>query len=397
MNINKTRNFYFITLIILIILFTGFLYSINYVYPKIEDKQKRKNISENYLQKYGRFFIPFGTLLSFFMACTFVAKLINLGSHESLSKPRDQYAGIIFLFLIGCILTYMNLTVLKERSIKEYIKGKKFSVVGVFMALGVSAIVFGFLDNFGMKLGTEALDDTFVQLFLGPFSTHKKFEKYKDLTQKNLSILNRWSNSKWKSVINQLLRNKEDIIEFSKKKNKKSLNDLVEDIEDFIEDGAIPLIIPKDLSKEKDGKNNGGVREFVKNVKDKYDLIDGSKSMMGNTFSDFIGAILGAAIINLFTYMTSYDGVDSGDEKVEGSFLIRNLNKLGPFMEAFFISIGCLIPIFLNIAISRDKNSNNNRKAWIVVGGIGIILIIMMYMSVSGMKDMTQNEKKKFY
>ena len=92
--------------------------------------------------------------------------------------------------------------------------------------------------------------------------------------------------------------------------------------------------------------------------------------------------------------MTSYDGVDSGDEKVEGSFLIRNLNKLGPFMEAFFISIGCLIPIFLNIAISRDKNSNNNRKAWIVVGGIGIILIIMMYMSVSGMKDMTQNEKK---
>ena len=67
----------------------------------------------------------------------------------------------------------MNFTVLKERSIKEYIKGKKFSVVGVVMALGVSAIVFGFLDNFGMKLGTEALDDTFVQLFLGPFSTTK--------------------------------------------------------------------------------------------------------------------------------------------------------------------------------------------------------------------------------
>ena len=393
MNINKTRNFYFIILFILIILFTGCLYSINYVYPKTKDEQK-KNISKNNLQKYGRFLIPFGTLLSFFMACTFVAKLINLGSHESLSKPRDQYIGIIFLFLIGCILTYMNLTVLKERSIKEYIKGKKFSVIGVFMALGVSAIVFGFLDNFGMKLGTEALDDTFVQLFLGPFSTHKKFEKYKDLTQKNLSIINKWSNSKWKSVINQLLRNKEDIIELSKKKNKKSLNDLVEDIEDFIEDGAVPLVIPKDLSQEKDGKNNGGVREFVKNVKEKYDLIDGSKSMMGNTFSDFIGAILGAAIINLFTYMTSYDGVDSGDEKVEGSFLIRNLNKLGPFMEAFFISIGCLIPIFLNIAISRDKNSNNNRKAWIVVGGIGIILIIMMYMSVSGMKDMTQNEKK---
>ena len=123
-------------------------------------------------------------------------------------------------------------------------------------------------------------------------------------------------------------------------------------------------------------------------------LIDGSKSMMGNTFSDFIGAILGAAIINLFTYMTTYDGVDSGDEEVEESFIVRNLNKLGPFMEAFFISLGCLIPIFLNIAISRDRNSNNNSKAWLVVGCVGVIMIFMMYMSVRGMKDMTQKDKK---
>lgn len=116
--------------------------------------------------------------------------------------------------------------------------------------------------------------------------------------------------------------------------------------------------------------------------------------MMGNTFSDFIGAVLGAAIINLFTYMTSYDGVNSGDEKIENSFLLRNLNKLAPFMEALFISIGCLIPIFINIAITRDKNSNNNNKSWYVVGGIGLILVFMMYMSVSGMKNMTENEKK---
>ena len=87
--------------------------------------------------------------------------------------PRDQYAGIYFLLLAGVILTVMNFTVLKERSIKEYIKGKKFSVIGAFMALGVSAIVFGFLDNFGMKLGTEALDDTFVQLFLITFQAAK--------------------------------------------------------------------------------------------------------------------------------------------------------------------------------------------------------------------------------
>ena len=64
---------------------------------------------------------------------------------------------------------------------------------------------------------------------------------------------------------------------------------------------------------------------------------------------------------------------------------MRNLNKLGPFMEAFFISLGCLIPIFLNIAITRDS-MNNNRRAWMVVSVIGVIMIVMMYLSVFGTK-----------
>ena len=119
------------------------------------------------------------------------------------------------------------------------------------------------------------------------------------------------------SVINQLLRCKEDIRELKNLKKQKRLNDLMQDIDEFIEEGATPLIIPKDLSKDKDGKLSGGIREFIRNIKEKYNFIDGSKSMMGNTFSDFIGAVLGAAIINLFTYMTSYDGVHSGDEKFE--------------------------------------------------------------------------------
>ena len=400
--LNILRRNYLILLVILVLIFTLSLYSINLIYPKenkqdkenIENKQDKENI-ENKLKTYGRFLIPLVTLFSFFAACVFVAKLISLGNNKSLSQPRDQYSGIIFLFIIGVILTIMNLTVLKERSVKEYIKGKKFSVIGVFMALGVSAIVFGFLDNFGMKLGTEALDDTFVQLFLGPFSTHNKFTKYKGEIQQNLTILNKWSNSKWKSVINQLLRNKDAIKNFIKSKNSNSLNDLMRDIDDFTEDGCTPLIVPKDLSKEHNDKTGGGVHEFIRNVKHKYELIDGSKSMMGNTFSDFIGAILGAAIINLFTYMTTYDGVDSGDETIESSFILRNLNKLAPFMEAFFISIGCLIPIFLNIAINRDKNSNNNNKAWLVVGSVGIIIVFMMYMSVYGIRDMTDKDKKK--
>ena len=124
-------------------------------------------------------------------------------------------------------------------------------------------------------------------------------------------------------------------------------------------------------------------------------MIDGSKSMMGNTFSDFIGAILGAAIINLFTYMTSYDGISTGDDKIDDSFLLRNLNKLGPFMEALFISLGCLIPIFLNIAITKDSMNNNNKRAWTVVSVIGVIMVIMMYFSVFGTKDMKLKDKKR--
>ena len=396
--LNSTRTMNYVIVVILILVFIASLYSINFIYPKKDDTKKNNEDSKmTEIRKIGRFGIPFMTLLSFFAACVIVAKMISQGSDELLSQPRDQFLGIYFLLFIGVILTVMNLTVLKERSINEYIKGKKFSVVGVFMALGVSAIVFGFLDNFGMKLGTEALDDTFVQLFLGPFSTHNKFENHKEDISKNLKLLNNWSGGKWRSVINQLLRCKDDISKFSKSKkfSDNRMNDLVKDINEFVADGASPLIIPREIREIGHGNNSGGgIKEFVKNIKNKYDVIDGSKSMMGNTFSDFIGAILGAAILNLFIYMTSYDGVHTGDDTVDNSFLLSNLNKLGPFMEALFISIGCLVPIFLNIAITRDSTSNNNIKAWAVVGVIGLIMVIMMYFSVYGMKDMTESDKK---
>ena len=397
--LNKQRIVNYVIMLILLIIFTVSLYSINFIYPKDEKKKQQIEDSPTLMKvrKIGRFVIPFVTLLSFFAACVVVAYIIADGGSDLLPEARDQYAGIYFLLLAGVILTVMNFTVLKERSIKEYIKGKKFSIVGAFMALGVSAIVFGFLDNFGMKLGTEALDDTFVQLFLGPFSRHKKFEEYNDNIAENLQLINNWSNGKWRSVINQLLRCKDDIAKLAKttKTSDNRLNDLMEDINTFVEEGGKPLQIPSELFQKSDNVDGGGVREYVKNIKSKYDMIDGSKSMMGNTFSDFIGAILGAAIINLFTYMTSYDGISTGDDKIDESFLMKNLNKLGPFMEAFFISLGCLIPIFLNIAITKDSMNNNNKRAWTVVSVIGVIMVIMMYFSVFGTKDMKLKDKKR--
>ena len=64
-------------------------------------------------------------------------------------------------------------------------------------------------------------------------------------------------------------------------------------------------------------------------------------------------------------------------------------------MEALFISLGCLIPIFLNIAITKDSMNNNNKRAWTVVSVIGVIMVIMMYFSVFGTKDMKLKDKKR--
>ena len=216
--LNATRRRNYITMFLLLSLFTFSLYSINLIYPKLgKGVPIPGNIKK--AQEIGRFAIPFMTLLSFFTACVVVATMISDGNSSLLSKPRDQFAGIYFLGIAGVILSIMNFTVLKEHNLKDYIKGKKFSVIGAFMALGVSAIVFGFLDNFGMKLGTEALDDNFVQMFLGPFSTHKRYGEYKESIGDNLKIINGWAGGRWRTIINQVLRCKDDLEEIKRRLN----------------------------------------------------------------------------------------------------------------------------------------------------------------------------------
>ena len=410
--LNSSRQTNYIIIFILLLIFTGSIVSIKYIYgdnTKKEEKEENKTNDENKdtdknkeentndentdstLKQWARFLIPLFAMGAFFVACCIISKIIVNGNHPLLDAPRDQFSGIIFMFLVAGILTVLNLTVLKDMKLIDYIKGKKFSVVGVFMALGVSAIVFGFLDNFGMKLGTDALDDSFLQLFLSPFSVDSRFTEHSEVIQDNLKYMNVWANSKWRSVINHVLRFKDEIADASKKNNN-SMKDLVKDIKEFMDDGALPLIIPKEI-KEINSKTTG-TYAFIQNIKEKYDIIDGSKAMLGNTFSDFIGAILGAGIINLFIYMTSYDSVYTGDDSVDNNWLLTNLSKYSPFMEAFFIAIGCLIPVFLNIAMTRNKYNTNNRNSWIVVGVITLLIVVMMYYSAFGIKDMTLKDKK---
>ena len=356
----------YIIIFILLLSFVASLFNIKTFNTKYKDNRLL-----------NKFILPLVTMISFFVACYFVSLLITSGQDSG----KDKYSGIFFLVIVGIILTIFNIYVLSKEKLIKYIKGKKFSLIGVFMALGVSSIVFGFLDNFGMKLGTEALDDTFLQTFLSPFSTDIRFVNHKDNIKDNLKIVNTWASGNWRRIINQVLRF-EDIIGKDKR-----LKDLSNSIKKF---NCTKLNVPSDILKNRDLTN-----EYVDNIKDKYDIIDGSKSMLGNTFSDFIGAILGAGLINLFIYSTGYDGSITGDDDVDNSFMIKHLNSYMPFLEAIFIAIGCLVPVFLNIAMNRKSNKKNNFYSWLVVGIVGIIIIIMMYFSSRGLKQMNTNEKQK--
>ena len=365
----------FIVIIILIVLFTGSIYIIEPVYngPYANEEE------EQAYNKLTRFAAPTIALASFFIATYFVASIIQSGEY--------QFTGIYFMFFMGLILTILNNTVLTESKVKKYIRGKKFTTAGMIMTLGVGAIIFGFLDNFGLKLGTDALDTSFLNIFLSPFSVDTRFVKHKDNIGENLTYMNNWVNGKWRSVINQTLRFNKEI--GSLESTYPEMKYLMEDINYFIrEDSARPLNIPVEVVRK------GLTTEYVRNIKDKFDMIDGSKAMLGNTFSDSIGAVLGAAIINLFIYMTSYDGGYTGDASVDDSFFVRNLNKYAPFMEAFFIGLGCLIPVFINIAMTRSDYNNNNMNSWLVIGVISAIVLVMMYLSVRGIKTMTADDKR---
>ena len=140
----------YIIVAILIISFITSLYNIKL----INDREENTERDINY-KKIGRFVSPAITMISFFIACYFISVIIGEGE----ATGQDKYSGIFFMLIIGFILTIMNFTILGKNKLDKYIKGKKFSIVGLFMALGVSAIVFGFLDNFGIWMGIDKLND----------------------------------------------------------------------------------------------------------------------------------------------------------------------------------------------------------------------------------------------
>jgi len=388
-NLNHIKielNSYYFIITILVIIFTSSIYLIKYVDINEKDNEKNnqnkiiKN-TESILEKYSSFFLPVVSLISFFIACFFVSKVLIIG----VPSGKVKYFGIYFIIIIAAILIVFNNSILKEEKVVQYIKGRKFSVVGMLMVLGISALFFGFIDNFGLQLGIEALDNSFLNLFLGPLSVDSRFKKEQKSISRNLQYMNNWANGKWRSVLNQTLRFKEEIRKIKHPK----INQLMEDIDELIdEQGGKPMEVPLNV------KNQGLIGDYIQNIKRKYDLIEGSKAMMGNTFSNVIGALLSSALINLFTYMTKYDGIYSGDEDIDSSFFVSKINSYLPFLEGFFIMIGCLIPVVLNIAMKKDNYNTNNSKSWIILSIIAIIAIIMMFLSVKDSKKMTVKDKE---
>ena len=188
----SSRVINYVIIAVLIVSFIASLYNIKNVARSHRDKNEQKEDDasvqageDSLIKRIGRFILPTIAMVTFFVACYFISLLIADGEKSG----QDKYAGIIFLSFVGLILTIFNFTVLAKDKLSEYVKGKKFSVLGLFMALGVSAIVFGFLDNFGMKLGTEALDNTFLQAFLSPFSRDERFLDHRENIQQNLQTI----------------------------------------------------------------------------------------------------------------------------------------------------------------------------------------------------------------
>ena len=228
-----------------------------------------------------------------------------------------------------------------------------------------------------MKLGIEALDDMFILLFLGPFSITNQYKQHQKNIYKNIGIINEWANKDWRRMVNQCMRYESEII------NNKKLSGLANAIQKF---GSKKLDIPESILKDTQSTN-----EYVDNIRRKYDIIHDSKAMLGNTFSNVIAALLGGAILNIFIYLTIYDDSNTGDKSINQNYFVRNRENFMPLIEMVFIFIGCIIPIFLHIAM--EKSEYVSIRSWYVIIFVAILMISMMYISYRNIEPMTYEDK----
>mmetsp|Transcript_36879 Transcript_36879/g.68046 ORF Transcript_36879/g.68046 Transcript_36879/m.68046 type:complete len:530 (-) Transcript_36879:37-1626(-) len=345
----------------------------------------------------------------FFLICTQAEDLVAAAGNDE--GPSD-FIGIYILVGVAVLLLCFNGMALVPMLNKVFQRrlSSKPNAMGVFLTLGAGAIIFGFLDNFGMKLGTDALEgkvfmslgksiagtkssvstqagvNSITELINGNIREDESSFKpgsgtvipeipnLEEEMSKHIDTLDDWSGKDYNKVINSAIRfamaaRPARFAESGSGSNssgggnppekeaemKKLLDRLVDNI---LEQDMKPLTMPpawtaKDGIMDKDTQlGQDRARIYMKDMRERFQTIKDASSMLGNTFSDFVGALLGAGVGKLFSYLSAIDGdVElSQDDTSMNANIIRVFQNgvVRVIMEAVFIAIGCLIPVWMH-------------------------------------------------
>tara|TARA_B100001094_G_scaffold29059_2_gene24232 strand:- start:1014 stop:1607 length:594 start_codon:yes stop_codon:yes gene_type:complete len=154
------------------------------------------------------------------------------------NKQQGIPLGLIILISIGFMFYFLYLFGFTDEKIDQRTNNKEANVPGIILSGMIGPLIFGFLDNFGMMVGTEAIEE-----------------------------------------------------------------------------------LP-------------GIKNQTSTV----------KSMLGNTFSDGLGALMGSSISSMMTSSTAYDSKQLA-------------HWIRPLFELFGIVVGCLIPVALTKSTFKPINT----------------------------------------
>ena len=283
------------------------------------------------------------------------------GACESEDHPLSKYAGVMSLLMVSVgflVVDYITQSAYYRNLLAAKMQRKR-SATGILLVMGASAILFGFLDNYGMKLGCDALETEFFKpaalSFLMPakygYEPHIGAEFSDNLTSDDI-------------------KHGFELYDALEDNAKKNLWRNVVEIQMAAQTAQAAQTAPSQTAASQRYRSNaGGVDEKkIASIADAYAKIakgrDDALSMMGNTFSDFVGAMLGAGIGKLFQYLTAVDGDIEG---VDIGYRILQNSTVKIVMEAFFIAVGCMIPIGLHVGRVRSNlygNASKDKKDW---------------------------------
>lgn len=256
-------------------------------------------------------------LLLFFAICIYCDMAKGLVG-DFFGVKSLLYVGA--LLLLNVALTTEVTTFKLKRSVEKRAQFSDPGPVGMLLTLGGGSLIFGFLDNFGMKLGTDALEDTVFWDLSNKLMGHDSETKAKLKTIKNYIGANNF----------QALLNMGDI----------------------------------------------------KDQLEKLEVMNGAMSMLGNTFSDFVGGLLGAGITVLLSHVTGIDGSKKVDANLENPVMVV-------FLEAVFIAIGCLIPVAYHF--NSYGKGGLFQFMRVVIG----VLVVLLFVGIGVQRDNKTDAPKK--